>query len=90
MKPVYFLLKCSSIDDALCDEKILLSNGTKCSIVPTPAKLGDGCGLSIKFCTEDLDIIKAMQSMRQLRSNSKIYSVCIENDSTLIYAENGG
>lgn len=89
MKPSYFLLKCSSIEEALLGEKILLNTGIKCSIIPSPVKLGTGCGFSIKFGAQDLDIIKNMLATEQL-SSSRIYNAYVLNDSTIVYAENGG
>lgn len=55
---IFNLVAFSSTHCAIKSEKELILAGILVKIIPVPREITSGCGLSIKFGVEDLDIVK--------------------------------
>jgi hypothetical protein len=54
----YYFIAFESTNYALSAEDYLKNNNCNITIIPTPREVSASCGLSIKFNSEDIDMIK--------------------------------
>ncbi|WP_027633298.1 DUF3343 domain-containing protein [Clostridium hydrogeniformans] len=62
----YCLLVFKNTHDAIQGEKLLKSEGLKVTIMPTPTYITKSCGISVKFDTEDIDLVKSLVQSEKL------------------------
>ena len=60
------LLTFDSIHDVLRAEKVLLSEGLYCDVVPTPRHISSDCGMSIECLLTDEKMLEALRNRRAL------------------------
>ena len=71
----YCVLIFESVHKVMKAEQILISEGIKNDIIPTPKELSSDCGMSIRFSKTNTDMEKASRVLSAHNVSYKIYEI---------------
>lgn len=67
MSPEYAVILVNSTSHALKIEKILLSQGLTCKLIPVPRHLSSDCGVCVRILKSNIETIKALLIKYQIK-----------------------
>jgi len=66
MSPAYAVILVDSTGHALRIEKILLSKGMTCKLIPVPRHLSSDCGVCVRILKSDMETIRTLLNKHQI------------------------